>query len=208
VTATGPQGTVRMDPQTHHAAVNTFLSRCNAEGAFDIVEHFGTIEPKSPDRYRHQRIDGATELGRDARLVARMVEQMSEAVLLIEPNNLTILVANPAATRLLGDGDEPVVGSTVSIDAGNMPTPGDGMALLGLLRRQGHWNGELAMRSRGGTPFWCSASFSAFTHPEQGEVWFAVLRDITERRESEQALRASEERLRLVLDATNDGIWD
>lgn len=35
-----------------------------------------------------------------------------------------------------------------------------------------------------------------------------VFRDVTEQRRADQALRESEERLRLVLDATEDGIWD
>ncbi|KAM3095261.1 PAS domain S-box protein [Phormidesmis sp. 146-12] len=35
-----------------------------------------------------------------------------------------------------------------------------------------------------------------------------VIMDITERKQSEFALQASEERLQLVLDANNDGIWD
>jgi len=36
----------------------------------------------------------------------------------------------------------------------------------------------------------------------------SVLQDITERRETEAALRASEERWKLALDSTGDGVWD
>ncbi|AFM23574.1 PAS domain S-box protein [Desulfomonile tiedjei] len=35
-----------------------------------------------------------------------------------------------------------------------------------------------------------------------------ILRDITDRKRSEEALRKSEERLRLALEATSDGVWD
>ncbi|MDO8933728.1 MAG: ABC transporter substrate-binding protein, partial [Rhodocyclaceae bacterium] len=49
-----PQGAVRMDAATHHAQVNTYLARCNADGSFAIVERFGPIPPLIPDRYRDQ----------------------------------------------------------------------------------------------------------------------------------------------------------
>lgn len=50
---TGPQGRIDMDPRTHHAKVNTFLSRCEADGTFRIIEYFGRINPEIPDRYKN-----------------------------------------------------------------------------------------------------------------------------------------------------------
>lgn len=47
-----PQGIVAMDPETHHAKVNTWLSRCNRDGIFEIIKSFGQIPPKIPHRYR------------------------------------------------------------------------------------------------------------------------------------------------------------
>ncbi|MBI5450889.1 MAG: ABC transporter substrate-binding protein [Gammaproteobacteria bacterium] len=52
VSLKGPQGSVTMDPLTHHAHVNTFLARCNANGTFSIIEKFGCTPPKIPDRYQ------------------------------------------------------------------------------------------------------------------------------------------------------------
>ena len=52
VSVDAPQGKVIMDPQTHHATVNAWLSRCNSDGVFEIVESFGQIKPEIPERYK------------------------------------------------------------------------------------------------------------------------------------------------------------
>ena len=54
VCITGPQGVVAMDAATHHAHINNYLSRCNADGTFTIVESHGCIAPWIPERYREQ----------------------------------------------------------------------------------------------------------------------------------------------------------
>ncbi|MEW6982200.1 ABC transporter substrate-binding protein [Colwelliaceae bacterium 6471] len=51
VTVAGPQGRVVMDAKTHHASVNTYLSRCNFDGTFSIIQSFGQISPVIPKRY-------------------------------------------------------------------------------------------------------------------------------------------------------------
>lgn len=49
-----PQGEVSMDRSTHHAQVNSYLSRCRSDGVFEIIECFGAIPPEIPERYREQ----------------------------------------------------------------------------------------------------------------------------------------------------------
>ena len=49
-----PQGEVTMNSTTHHAAVNSYLARCNRDGSFALVERFGQIQPLIPERYRTQ----------------------------------------------------------------------------------------------------------------------------------------------------------
>ncbi len=48
-----PQGTVKMDPDTHHAYVNSYISQCNKDGSFSIIKSFGQLPPKIPHRYRN-----------------------------------------------------------------------------------------------------------------------------------------------------------
>ncbi len=57
VSIEAPQGQVKMDAVSHHAHVNTYLTRCNAEGEFTIVEQFGCQAPVIPERYRHVHPD-------------------------------------------------------------------------------------------------------------------------------------------------------
>ena len=51
ISITGPQGRIDMDPRTHHTKLNTFLSRCEADGTFPIIEKFGRSDPTIPQRY-------------------------------------------------------------------------------------------------------------------------------------------------------------
>ncbi|PSN10677.1 diguanylate cyclase [filamentous cyanobacterium CCT1] len=50
-----------------------------------------------------------------------------------------------------------------------------------------------------GTPFWCSATTSVFEHPEYGTVLVAVQQDISDRKESQEKLRASLKEKELLL---------
>ncbi|MBB4285687.1 EAL domain-containing protein [Roseospira goensis] len=47
-----PQGKVLMEPRLNHAHVNTYLTRCRADGTFEIIDRFGLLAPKIPERYR------------------------------------------------------------------------------------------------------------------------------------------------------------
>lgn len=54
VSVNAPQGRVTMDPVTHHATVNSYLTRCDANGVFRLVRSFGQIEAVIPERYKKQ----------------------------------------------------------------------------------------------------------------------------------------------------------
>ncbi len=56
VRISAPQGEVIMDPVSHHASVNSYISRCDRDGRFIIVEKFGLIPPIIPERYHHPQL--------------------------------------------------------------------------------------------------------------------------------------------------------
>jgi PAS domain S-box-containing protein len=210
IQVSGPQGTVSMDSVTQHAAVNTYLSRCNAEGNFNIVEKFGVIKPVIPERYSHQRISNQATMEEDIRLQARILEQMSEAVLLTNSADLSIVYSNAGADRLFGYEKGALLGTHMStLNAPILHHPQDGATdIIGELNQKGRWKGEGHNIKKDGTQIWTSASISTFTHPAYGEVWLAVYRDITKRKQMEQdllraeALKASEQRSRAIIEAS------
>ena len=205
-----PQGTVRIDPVTHHAKVNTYLSRCGADGVFNIAVTFGANDPVLPERYNHQRISHQATLEDDIRLQARMLERMNEAVLLVSSQEGSILYTNAGADNLFGYDKGELLGKPVAVI--NSPAERDphdtAAGIIRILMERGEWQGEIQNIRKDGSSVWCAASVSVFTHPVHGEVWLSVHTDISARKQAEESLRLSEERIRLVIDATNDGIWD
>lgn len=79
------------------------------------------------------------------------------------------------------------------------------------LMREGNWEAvEIPIQHKDGTIrtiLWNSYN----TYTEDGQKLVATLaqgQDITDRKHAEEALLESEERLKLALEATNDGLWD
>ena len=182
IRVSGPQGSVAMDPQSHHASVNTYLSRCRDDGVFEIVEQFGAIAPLLPERYKHQRISNRATVEEDIRLQARILEQMTEAVLLVNTKHATIVYNNAGAERKFGYAKEEMIGLSLR----QLQHPAASSAAVSMdeifriLNEKGEWQGELHNIKKDGTLIWCATSFSTFTHPSHGEVWLAVYRDITQ----------------------------
>ncbi len=195
----GPQGRVQMDPATHHAKVNTCLARCQTDGTFVIVEHFGAIDPVLPAHYNHQRIQHRATLEDDIRLQARMLEQMSEAVLLVNAQDETIVYANAGADAMFGYDKGGLLGQRLTrLMAAENEAPAAAYRILQELAQKGRWRGEINQIKRDATTLWCSASFSMFTHPLHGEVWLAVYRDISQLKALQHELEAH----RLHLEST------
>ncbi|MDH5324902.1 MAG: transporter substrate-binding protein [Gammaproteobacteria bacterium] len=180
-----PQGMVQMNPVHHHARVNTFLSRCDREGHFKLIEKFGLIEPHIPERYNHQRISHQATVEDDIRLQARMLEQMTEAVFLVNSDDNRVLYTNAGAERMYGYEPGEMVGmdffkfSVLKQEARLMQSD---------LKQKGQWTGEVKNSTRRGNILWVSTSVSTFTHPIHGEVWLAIQRDITDKKQAEQEL--------------------
>ncbi len=189
-----PQGMVEMNPSHHHARVNTYLSHCGADGIFNIVEEFGTIDPVLPERYSHQVIEKNVSLEEEFRLQARILEMMSEAVFLVRTNDESIVYANISAEKMFGYDNGKLLRLQVSQIFENYENDNRKLIdeVLPTLVRKGEWKGEVHRNEKGSSRRSFSLSISAFSHSFYDEVWLFVVTEITERKQAEEQLRQAQ----------------
>ncbi|MEG4070170.1 PAS domain S-box protein [Microcoleus sp. Pol11C2] len=116
-----------------------------------------------------------------------------------------ILDANQCLANLLGfDSPEEIIGLEHSIDY--FVNPSDRQQAHELLKRDGELQSyEAQLRKRDGTVFW--GLTSSYLNAADGYVE-GVVADISDLKQAEAALQMSEERLRLALTASNQGLYD
>jgi diguanylate cyclase (GGDEF)-like protein/PAS domain S-box-containing protein len=205
----GPQGEVEMDAKTHHAHVNTYLSRCNADGTFTIIEHFGRLAPVIPERYREQAQGSKLhESPMAPQVIARLAEEVSDAMrkvgtaqqilsladmaILATDSTGVIVESNRSACALFGYTAEEFVGMPVH----QLLPPHFRQRHVELVRSfvEGDVNerrmgerSELSGYRKDGTFFPLEASIAKVRN---GDAWMLVvtMRDITERKKAEDEL--------------------
>ncbi|MBF0626979.1 MAG: transporter substrate-binding protein [Magnetococcales bacterium] len=190
LSVTGPQGSIHMDPITHHAKVNTFLSRCHADGQFEIIANFGIMDPVMPERYNHLRIDARAAREEDIRLQARMLEYMTEGVCLVRAPDGMIIYTNRGFEKIFGYERGEIIGQPIAITHAGTDQAIDRIVqeITTHLYRKGVWEGEVQNIKKDGTPFWGHISITTLTHAEFGEVWMGIYQDISVRKQAEEEL--------------------
>lgn len=209
VRVAGPQGIVQMDAYTHHAAINTYLARCNAAGAFSIMECFGQIEPVIPERYRTQLPSGrlrespaspevaarlAAEFGAARRKLGAAYQILSVADMAVVATdaNGVITESNRSACQIFGYGENELIGLSVHL----LLPPHFRQRHAELLERfvlGDETERRMSVRSeimgyrKDGSFFPLEASIAKF---KDGDEWMLVvtMRDISERKKAEEEL--------------------
>ncbi|MFN8010689.1 MAG: PAS domain-containing protein [Holophagaceae bacterium] len=143
-------------------------------------------------------------------LLREILASMFAGVALVRASDARIVFANARFAEMFGYGPGGLEGQPVAIlNAPGAATPEEtAEAITAQLRDQGVWKGEIENIRKDGQTFWTLARVTTFDHPGLGPVWVVVQLDVTAQRRAEEALRRSQERLELVLEATHCGAWD
>ena len=70
------------------------------------------------------------------------------------------------------------------------------------------WDSQYRVRLTDGTVRWLHGSANPEREPDGSVLWHGYIHDVTQERTIQEALHASEERLRLTMRATHDGLWE
>lgn len=136
-----------------------------------------------------------------------LVESVTDyAIYMLDPQG-TVISWNPGARRFKGYEDHEIIGQPFS----RFYTEEDRAAglperALSQAAENGRFESEGWRVRKDGTRFWANAVIDPILNPATGRVlgYAKVTRDLTERREAEQALRRSEEKFRVLVQGVTD----
>ena len=135
------------------------------------------------------------------------VEQSVNIIVVTDTNGI-IEYTNPKFTELTGYSKEEVLGKKPYIlKSGALP---DEIydELWKTISSGKVWKGEFHNKTRNGEFFWEAASISPIFN-EQGEItsYLKIAEDITERKQTEEALKKSEDKFKIIYDSAPDAIY-
>ncbi len=144
----------------------------------------------SDNNRARNRIEEACDLN----LLARALDCLSEMVLITDAAR-RIIYANPAVENILGYTPDEIIGRQSSEIFGDIPgNPDD---LIGEIKKEGKdgvWKKEIYNRRRDGSLIRVSLTLNQLSDREGNLLGtIGITRDITERKEAEEALRRSKE---------------
>ena len=158
-----------------------------------VIEHVRdmTDRKKTEERYK---------------LFSEAVEEAPDGVQIVDLNGF-ITYSNRAVEEIYGIPQEEFLGKHVN--EMNMDPDFAGRVILPSIMETGHWVGELMVKHKGGYafPIWLNTSM---VKDSEGKpiAMVGIIRDMTERRRFEKALKDSEEQYRSLFEDSPVSLWE
>lgn len=134
---------------------------------------------------------------------SQALQKVDEGIYCIRVSDGTFVYANQKMEAMFGYAPDELLGQHVSII--NNPDVADptetAQAIMQQLHADGVWEGEVHNIRKDGTAFWCQVKIVAFEHAQYGSVWLSIQQDIDEQKAQRLALRASEARLKAMIES-------
>ena len=160
-----------------------------------------------------ERKQAEEAMRRQADLLQKTFDSMTAAVFILDARlpTPTVVECNQAACAVFGYGREEMLGKTTEFLHVSDETLREFRALLYSAVEEGRLPFHLAefhMKRKNGTIFPSEHTVSQLTNIKgERTAWVSIVRDITEHKRAEEALRESEARYRTLFDSTNDAIF-
>lgn len=174
---------------------------CNGRVVRDsngAVLHFeGTVQDITPRKLAEDNL----------RFQSKILEIMAEGIIVTRVGDGVIVFTNPTFDKLFGYDTGELIGKQISLINApeNKKTPDEkAEEIKRILNERGEWRGEIQNIKKDGSTFWCQAAVSLYDHPEYGKIGISVHSDITERKNTEAALRESEQKFRIITERSPD----
>jgi PAS domain S-box-containing protein len=139
-----------------------------------------------------------------AKLFRALLDQSNDAIEVVEPETLRILDVNEKACHDLGYSREELLSLRIP-DIDPFADESRGAKVRDELSKQGFTVMETRHRRKDGSVFPVEVSIKRVVLDRPYVV--TVARDITQRKQAENSLNASEMRYRRIVETTNEGVW-
>jgi PAS domain S-box-containing protein len=137
-----------------------------------------------------------------------LLDQLNDAILTVD-SDFRITYWNAGAERLFGWAADEAIGQKYKAIAGTAVTESERETIHTDILSRGSWNGEIICTKRDGTQFLVHVSWSVLRDDEgRPATVVGIHRDLTAPKHMEQALRASQDRLKLAESALSLGSWE
>ena len=147
-----------------------------------------------------ERVRAEKALQETKRLLESTLASLADAVFVVEPSSRRIIACNPALERVFGYSEKEVVGRNTEFLHVNRNTYEQfGRELFHALDTKGIYHTEYKLRRKDGSVFFSENTVTAIVDDSGNRTGLvSFVRDITERKLAEEALKSSEEQRRYL----------